>query len=821
MKRSILFRAILLASAAVTASAATAQDQVGASPAATPVPQSTQSEPPVNVGVEIAGGYNDNVYATRNREQDDFFLLVRPTARVDVGSGANTLSLRGVGEIGRYAELTSENYNDWSLAGDGRARLAKDLSLIGGTEWSWEHEARSSPEAVDGLEPTRYRRGYGYLGLVGSSGDFNGRLAATVTRFDFSDVASATGTINNHDRDRLQSEIGARVRVRLKSGTELFVQGGYDRREYDDRTDDFGYRRNSDGFSLAAGVRGKLGSHFTGEAFAGWLGQDYRDPRLRDVSTFDVGAALDWKGDGGLGGSFRLDRSVEETTLPGASAYILTSGRIGLRNDANPRLSAGVGLTGSYYDYVGDPRTEFVIGGDVWTKYWLNRYLYLGANYTHAERSSNAAGFDYEQNRFLISVGAQLRPGFAADALPLRLGGEAPGGAYVGALLGHGTLVTGLDGPRGENGTNTADFGDHGAAAVAVAGYGVLAGSLYLGVEVEGSLRGPDWLHTSDREFSMDKRNAFGVAARVGWATPRHDLVYARFGWSSAEMQTDYTHSNHVYSASDRLSGVGGGAGIEVPVGARGFLRTEYVVTSYNDIDVPTGGGNFDNMSASEGQFRFGGGFRFGHTAKTSEELPPVEFGGPYVGLQVGHGGLVTSNQGPRDEGNSIDVTRASNGGLIGIYAGYGAVLGRAYLGIEAEGDVSAIDWNIERDPNGRIYSAQHDHSFGGAARAGVRVGGSALLYGRLGVVRTRFDVPYDTSGASVRSIETRTGLRYGGGIEIGLGGKSAATRRLPPDGLREVQRRLRQQGRRVRPFRSAVPPRLVVASLSRFPSGM
>jgi hypothetical protein len=367
MKQLDTFKALLLLTASAAAVPASAQE-------AAPAPDAVLQAKPaasgqnVNVGVEIADGYNDNVYATRNREQADFFLLVRPTARVDVGSGANTLSLRGAGEIGRYAELTSENYNDWSLAGDGRARLAKDLSLIGGAEWSWEHEARSSPEAVDGLEPTRYRRGYGYLGLVGSSGDFNGRLAATVTRLDFSDVASATGTINNHDRDRLQSEIGARVGVRLTSGTELFVQGGYDQREYDNRTDDFGYRRDSDGFSLAAGVRGKLGSHFTGEAFAGWLGQDYRDPRLRDVSTFDVGAVLDWKGDGGLGGSFRLDRSVEETTLPGASAYILTSGRIGLRNDANPRLSAGVGLTGSYYDYVGDPRTEFVIGGDVWTK---------------------------------------------------------------------------------------------------------------------------------------------------------------------------------------------------------------------------------------------------------------------------------------------------------------------------------------------------------------------------------------------------------------------------------------------------------------------
>ncbi len=753
---------------------AAAQDAQGA-PASDAQQSTGATDSAVNVGLGVDGGYNDNVYATRNREQGDFYLLAKPFASVNVGSGGTTASLRGEGEIGRYAELTSENYDDWLLAADGRARLNQDLSLIGGAEWRWDHEARTSPEAVSGLEPTRYQRGFGYLGLIGKSGDFNGRLAGTLTRYAFSNVPGANGTINNHDRNRLQGEIGARAGYTLKSGTELFVQGAYDWRNYDDRIDDFGYARNSNGFSLVAGVRGKLGSHFTGEAFAGWLQQDYRDPRLKDVGTFDMGATLDWKGDGGLGGSFRLDRSVEETTLPGASAYIVTSGRLGLRNDASARLSAGVGLTGTHYDYVGNPRTEFVIGGDVWAKYWLSRNIYIGADYTHDERSSNAAGYDYQQNTFELSLGARLRPGFAANAAPLRLGGEAPGGAYVGAMFGYGALVTGLDGPRGENGTNTADFGDHGAAAVAVAGYGVLAGSLYLGVEAEGSLGGPDWLHSGDRTYSIDKLNAFGLSARVGWATPRHDLIYSRFGWTSAEFRSAYAVEDRAFSASARRDGLGGGLGIEVPVGARGFLRTEFVVTSYGDYDVPSTKGAFDNMSSDESQFRVGGGIRFGKAARDHKALPPVAFGGPYVGLQIGHGALVTSNQGPRTGGGgfTLDVTRASQGGLLGLYGGYGVVLKPVYLGLEAEGDVTAIDWNIERDPNGRIYSAQHKWSFGGSARAGVLVGRSALVYGRVGVVRTRFDVPYATSGTSVRSLETRTGVRFGGGLEVGLGGRA------------------------------------------------
>ena len=771
MRDFSVFKAILMLTVAVSALPLAAQD---AEEAPTPDRREADSGPGsrVNAGFDLSVGYDDNVYATRNRELDDFYLLARPFVRADLGAGDTRLTLRGEGEIGRYEELTSEDYDDWMVSADGRARLSGNLSLLGGAEWRWNHESRSSPEAVSGLEPTQYQRGFGYLGLLGTSGRFSGRIAGTATRYDFDDVATTGGTINNDDRDRWQSELGARAGMSLRSGAELFMQGTYDRRDYDDRLDDSGFARNSDGLSLVAGVRGRLGEEFTGELFAGWLQQDYRDARLKDLDTFDIGAVLDWNGKSGLGGSLRADRSVEETTLPGASGYVVTSGRISLRADVHPRLRAGMGLSGSHYDYIGDPRTEFVIGGDVWARYWLNRHVYLGADYTHAERSSNAAGYDFDQNRFMLSLGAQLRPAYSGETMPLTFGGEVPGGPYLGLLFGHGSLVSGLDGPRGQGG-NTADFGDHGAAAVAVAGYGVLVESLYLGLEAEGSLGGPDWLHTADRVFSMKKENAFGLAARVGIAAPHGALAYGRFAISSAEIRTDYTHGNNVYSDGKRHLGFGPGVGIEAPAGRRGFVRAEYVVTSYDDIDIPTGGGDLDNCSPTESQFRFGGGFRFGKRAEAADEVAATDFAGAYVGLQVGHGSLVSSNRGTRSGGTQVDIERASHSGLLGLYAGYGAVIDRAYLGLEAEGDISAINWNIERDPNGRIYSTDHDYSFGGSGRAGFLLGDSALVYGRAGLVRTRFEIPYATSGTSVRSTETRTGVRFGGGIEIGLSGRA------------------------------------------------
>ena len=774
----IAYRAFLFATAATLAHAAAAQ--VGDPEQ----PGETSAETRLDAGLAVTGGYTDNVFVTRNDEVGDFLFTLEPNLRFTFADGPDSLVLRAEGEIGRYAEQVSEDYDDWLLRADGRLQVASGLTAVAGGEWRWDHENRASPDAVNGLEPTEYRRGYGYGGLILSRGSINARAAATVTRYDFSDVLAAGGTINNDDRDRTQWDFGLRLGHELGGETELFVQGAYDVRNYDSMFDDFAFTRDSEGFSLVAGLRKRFSNRLSGEIFAGYLRQGYDDPRLSDVETVDFGALLDWNGPSGLSATMRVDRSVEETTLPGSSAYVLTSGSFTVRLAPDPRVLVGTSISGAHYDYRGFPRSEFVTEASLWGRYWLGRHVYLGLDYSFAQRSSNAAGFDYDENRLFFRLGTQLRPRYDEAAAGSGFGGEAPGGPYAALFLGHGTLTTGVDGPRGP-GSNTADFGEDGLSYGAAIGYGLVSGPVYFGLEIEGMLDGPDWLHTADRVFSVAKNNSIGAAARLGYVTPWGDLAYARFGLHSTEFGTYYLHAGNLYDEDDSELGLGYGLGVETRLGGRGFVRAEYLMTSYDDYDVPTGGGNFDNFSSTESQFRIGGGIRFGAVREEREAVERVDFGGPYAGLQIGHGAVATRNMGIRSGGTEVDINRSSHGPLLGGFAGYGAMLGDFYLGAEAEADVSNVDWNIERDPNGRIYSAEHEYSFGFAGRLGHRLSDSTLLYARAGMVRTRFDVHYSTTNVTVRAQDTQTGLRFGGGLELGLGGDA----RLRLDYSRTVYR--------------------------------
>lgn len=761
-------------------SAAALMSAVGAIPdyafaqaqqAAESEPASTESDiaAGLDLWVDAATTFSDNIFATQNDKAADFIFSLEPGAKLSIGGKSAGVTIRGEGEVARYDRNTGEDYDDWSASVETRARISRDFLLIGGGEYQWEHESRTSPDDANGSAPTQYERGYAFGAALIRSGAFYTRIGATIESFEFSDTEFTAGSINNADRDRLQIETGARAGVDVSKGLSVFIQGAQDRREYDSELDDFGFDRDSNGYSAAAGLRRVFSPSVSGEIYGGVIHRNYRDASLPTINTFDIGAELKWKAPEGLSGSFQIDRRIEETTLPGASAYILTSGALSASLSPHPRLSSGLSLTGAHFDYEGVDRSEFIVGVNAWTKYWLSRRLFAGVDYNFAQRTSSAAGFDFSENRLTARLGAQLSPrDFAgAGALSDFIDATAPGGLYLAAFGTYGALTTGLDGPRG-SGTNTADFGDSGLGYGGAVGYGVVVKRLYLGVELEGTSDSARWSHLSGREFSANKANGFGGGVRVGYVTDRHDLFYGRFGVVSSEFETRYVSHGAAVEEHERERGLGFGVGLEAQDHGRGFMKVEYAVASYDDYDIATGSSTFDNFANIESQFRFGVGLRTG-VVDDAGDTEPVKFSGPYAGVQLGHGALVSRNEGVRSGGAPLNVTRGAHGPLAGAFAGAGATISRLYVGVEADVDVSDIDWNIERDPGGRIYSAEHEYSFGAGARIGVLLGGSSLVYSRIGAAWTRFATDFETDDATVKSRLTRTGLRIGGGLETGL----------------------------------------------------
>jgi hypothetical protein len=720
----------------------------------------------------VGEGFSDNIFVTKNNRQGDWITTFAPSLSARLGGPRNRLTLTGGGYFGRYARFTSENFDDYYAAADGRLTPDAKTSLFGGAHYDWTHESRESPDNVYGLTPTRYRAGDYYAGVVRRAGKATVRLGGTLNTYSYDNVLSSSGIINNKDRNRLEYETGVRVGYRASSRIEPFVQGYWVSRDYDHAIDDYGYRRSSTGYRAAAGVQLKPLKALSAEAYAGVIQQSYDDARFGTQVAPDFGARLTWRLlPGGTLQAF-VDRTIEETTLPGSSGYLRSSAGASVEQKVRPDLY----FTGHFYysvnDYRGVDRIDHVNDIGLGAKYFLMRNVYIGTDYTYLHRTSDTASADFRENRLSVRLGVQTRPAYRDD--PARFeqasSSTAPAGFYVAALAGNGTLTSAVAGPRGSGGSLVADFGNNGWQGDIAAGYGVLMGRFYVGAEADAALGSQHWLHTGTggtRVYGVREEDSYALAARLGYLTPTQSLVYGRFGGVATKFSTPYTQGLHSVRPDGYQRGLRFGGGAEFPLAGHFAGRLEYTETTYADYDVQPSH-TADNFANHENLTRFGIVYRFGKQPEV-KPAPKFDYDGLTLGLQAGFGTLISKNNGARNTPKTLSVQRADSGTTGGMFVDYGITFRHFYLGVEGSAELSNSDWNIERDPTGRIYSVAKDYSVGAAVIAGYIFKGNTLVYGRAGGVSTRFSNTYtDENGLNhVEPDDTVRGLRLGGGVAI------------------------------------------------------
>ncbi|MCL5778127.1 outer membrane beta-barrel protein [Limibaculum sp. FT325] len=746
--------AVLLAS---VSAAALAQDA-----------SSTGSDWDLDARLRAGEKYDDNIFSTENDKRGDFITVIEPEVTVEGGNETYRLGLTAAADIGVHARESGEDYEDFLLGGEGRVNLGEESFLFGGADYAWLHEERSSADDVDGTRPTKYTEASGFVGASHDFGDVGLRVGANLRRFDFGNVpAAGGGVIDNNDRDRLMGEFGARLSYDIDDQLEVFLQGLYDLREYKRRFDDAGFQRSSDGVQAAVGISGQLGP-VRGEALIGVLSQGYDDARFDRTTAVDFGGKITWRPGRRTTVTGLVERTLEETTITGASGYLSTASGLNVSHRIAPDLSAIGYAFLTKNDYQESGRTDYIteIGGGL--RYHLTPNFFVGGDYTFEQRSSDVAGADYDGHTFMISLGAALDPAYTTDTGFASASGE---GLYGGVQFGHGALGTALEGPRGnpqQGGSLAADFAGSGVLGGAFLGYRADIGSILLGVELEGDMGAADWHHASNRNFGVERKDGIGGSAILGFRTRNDVLLYARAGAVGTSFETTYATGGAAASDTERRLGLRGGAGAEFPIGNGFSGRMEYVLTSYGDYDfgVSAPGDNFANM---ESVARIGLVYSLGEREARAPQ--PADFTGFYAGARVGHGVILTDTAGERTSGAGITTLRESGQGSGGVFgglmAGYGHSFDAFYLGAEVEGEFGTANWNIERDPSGRLFSAQKRGAVGGAVRAGYIVNDAVLVYAKAGVVNTWFEADYNFAGNDVSRTRTEVGLRLGGGIEF------------------------------------------------------
>jgi len=726
-------------------------------------------------GVSVAEQYSDNIFATRTDKISDWITIVDPFANLRLQGDKGEINLGGNASIGRYATHHDENYNDYSTYANGRYNFSPMLSMTGGVAYDHLHEARSSPNARPGVTPTIYdvTRAFGVALMKLDQGSI--RVGGTFDRFDYDNVARiGGGTVINDDRDRDMVTVGTRIGYSLNSMDELFGIFTYDTRDYRLPFDDFGFQKDSNGVRFSGGLRHQVSPTLDAEAYFGGIYQRYSDPRFGTVFVPDFGGQVRWTGIPGTTVTARLERTIQETDIEGSSGYLETAAFLNIIHWIRPNLRVDGGA--SYYldQFRVTNRVDQVQSFGLGVRNYLTPHFYVGANFSRTTRDSTDLNFSYIESRATVRAGLVQEPAYKnEDFKKPEVPADSQGRFYIGIQTGISNLETKLEGPRGNNGTLQADFGDEGWSNGLFAGYGRYIGDWYLGLEADVSKATGGWDHAhvpGERIFAVSRDYEYGLSGIIGRSFKGGTMLYGKAGVVAAQFETDYQLRERGTQDRRTEGGIRVGVGVSAPIAHDVAVRLEHTYSafdSYNiDCCISPPGGPPDNFANNETITSVGLVYTFGGVPGAM--MPAnMDYRGVYVGGQVGHDALSTLTTGPREAGTTLTAVFGDLGYTAGLFAGYGAQFGNLYMGGELEAELGKTHGNHQREGGGRSFAVEKQWSYGASLRAGYVVNDTALLYARIGVVGARFQVDFSRGSNRLAAQYNETGIRYGGGMEI------------------------------------------------------
>lgn len=361
--------------------------------------------------LNVDTAFNDNIFATETAEESDVIVTTSPNVVVQSDWGNHSLRLQGGADIGRYIDNDAEDFEDYELNANGRIDVTRRTQIRLGAGYRREHERRSSPDDVAGVEPTIFDV---FSASVEGSQKFNRvtlSLGGSIDQIDYDDVATAGGgTINNDDRDRDVIKGTVRAAYEIVPQYEAYVRGTYNVQNYDSAVDDNGRNRDSDGYEVVVGAAIDFGGITFGDFYAGYRSQEYDDPLLNTASGPVIGADVTWNVTPLTTVVGSASRVIRESTTRDAVTGNFASGRffttVGVRVDhelmRNVILGANVNV--SQDDFEGINRTDEIYRAGIDAKYLINRYASVGGMYRFRMRNSDLAGAEFTENVFLLRL---------------------------------------------------------------------------------------------------------------------------------------------------------------------------------------------------------------------------------------------------------------------------------------------------------------------------------------------------------------------------------------------------------------------------------
>ncbi len=369
----------------------------------------------LKTGAELALENNDNIFALETLTVSDSIVHVRPWLNLNSNWNRHELNVSAFADIARYDDYGSEDYEDIVFNLNGRVDVKRGSAFNYTVSSMQLHEDRSSPDDVDGIRPTEFSlSGFD----VGYTHTFN-RLTATLgyrkDDTDYDNNIDGTGNVlDTQDRDRSRDAVSLRLEYERSEKSGVFFSAQSNKLDYDQKVDNQGYQRSSEGYDLRGGISWAMTGVLTGDLYLQYLQQEYDEPTFSDIDGFGIGASLLWTPTQLTHVDFRFANAPQETTQANTSGYYSSLYSVRIQHELRRQLLANARLsyTDNQYEYNGTDTDSLndtqVSRAEIGLSYLVNRHVHISGGYAYEKQAANTSIFEYKRNTWFLTLSLEL-----------------------------------------------------------------------------------------------------------------------------------------------------------------------------------------------------------------------------------------------------------------------------------------------------------------------------------------------------------------------------------------------------------------------------
>ena len=366
--------------------------------------------------------YRSNIYRETSNETDDFIAVVAPAFTLRSDLDRHAITVKGMIEAGHFLLESDNDYVDADLRANSRYDVTNDSFIDLHGQWRYDHVdvGGFSTDLSDltrrSEEPTPYN--YGEAGILYET-PLNDMLIAragvTGLYFNYSNVNTLGGTpIIQDDRDRYEVIGTGLLAYQAQPNLLPFVAVDVNIRRYDKRVDATAlYERDSSGVGVFVGS--EYNDEKEDDVWAagriGFLHQDYDNDFLPDVNTLGLDGEAGYRFNETTRVVAKVARAVMENTFFGGSSAVQTTADTVLYHDIAPAWVIDGKLRYTINDFQINPtggrkkREDTIYENVIGATYTIANPLYLRAQYGYANRTSDEARAEYNDNSVMFLVG--------------------------------------------------------------------------------------------------------------------------------------------------------------------------------------------------------------------------------------------------------------------------------------------------------------------------------------------------------------------------------------------------------------------------------